>query len=76
VLKMIEWRWGLKPLTVRDVAARNLAEVLDFQSTPNLSAPRWNVPHVTPDPCLPVHFSRTQEWAPLKQRATAAGVLR
>ena len=48
VLKMIEWRWGLKPLTVRDAAARNLAEVLDFQSKPNLSAPRWNVPHVTP----------------------------
>ena len=73
---MIECRWGLKPLTVRDAASRNLAEVLDFQSKPNLSAPRWNVPVVTPNPCLPVDFSRTQEWAPLKQLATAAGMLR
>jgi phospholipase C len=32
VLKMIEWRWGLPPLTARDANARNLAEVLDFSS--------------------------------------------
>lgn len=30
VLSMIEWRWGLAPLTARDANARNLAEVLDF----------------------------------------------
>jgi phospholipase C len=30
ILKMIEWRWGLEPLTARDGNARNLAEVLDF----------------------------------------------
>ena len=30
VLKMIEWRWGLEPMTVRDQKARNLAEALDF----------------------------------------------
>ena len=30
VLKMIEWRWALEPLTARDANARNLAEVLDF----------------------------------------------
>jgi hypothetical protein len=30
VLKMIEWRWGLDPLTARDANAKNLAEVLDF----------------------------------------------
>ena len=30
VLKMIEWRWGLMPLTKRDANARNLAEMLDF----------------------------------------------
>ena len=33
VLKMIEWRWGLAPLTQRDANAKNLAEVLDFTST-------------------------------------------
>ena len=33
ILKMIAWRWGLEPLTVRDRAARNLAEALDFNSS-------------------------------------------
>jgi phospholipase C len=42
VLKMIEWRWNLRPLTVRDQGANNLAEVLDFDA-PNLSAPRFPV---------------------------------
>src|SRR5204862_8278970 len=30
VLRMIEWRWGLDPLTVRDASANNLADALDF----------------------------------------------
>lgn len=30
VLKMIEWRWGLKPMTKRDANAKNLADALDF----------------------------------------------
>jgi phospholipase C len=33
VLRMIEWRWGLEPLTVRDQTANNLAEALDFTRT-------------------------------------------
>src|SRR5439155_1159072 len=32
ILKMIEWRWGLPPMTARDANARNLAEALDFTS--------------------------------------------
>lgn len=43
ILKLIEWRWGLPPLTVRDAAARNLAEALDF-AQPDLSAPSIPVP--------------------------------
>jgi phospholipase C len=43
ILKMIEWRWNLRPLTVRDSQANNLAEVLDF-SRKNLTAPLFNVP--------------------------------
>jgi phospholipase C len=31
VLKMIEWRFDLPPLSVRDDAANNLAEALDFK---------------------------------------------
>jgi len=30
ILKMIEWRWGLEPLRLRDREAKNLAEALDF----------------------------------------------
>jgi phospholipase C len=33
ILKMIEWRWGLEPLTTRDRKARNLVEVLDFETS-------------------------------------------
>lgn len=43
VLRMIEWRWNLRPLTVRDATANNLAEVLDF-AHPNLAAPQFAVP--------------------------------
>ena len=43
VLRMIEWRWNLRPLTVRDATANNLAEVLDF-SNPNVSAPQFTIP--------------------------------
>jgi phospholipase C len=30
ILRMIEWRWSLEPLTSRDANANNLAEALDF----------------------------------------------
>ena len=32
VLKMIEWRWNLPPLTLRDRTAKNLADALDFRN--------------------------------------------
>jgi len=43
ILRMIEQRWSLAPLSVRDRAANSLAEVLNF-SSPNLHAPQYNVP--------------------------------
>jgi phospholipase C len=43
VLRLIEWRWGLSPLTVRDEQANNFADELDF-SNPILDAPSYNVP--------------------------------
>lgn len=53
VLKMIEWRFGLPPLSARDQTANNLAEVLNFAS-PNASAPAFNVPSGPfGSPCLP-----------------------
>jgi phospholipase C len=41
ILKMVEWRFGLRPLTKRDRAARNLAESFDFA-------------HPRPAPTLPL----------------------
>ncbi len=43
ILRMIEDRWNLPPLTVRDRTAFSLADVLDFGQT-NLAAPRFDVP--------------------------------
>jgi phospholipase C len=43
VLKLIEWRWNLRALTVRDSTANNILEALDF-SNPDLSAPQFTVP--------------------------------
>jgi len=43
ILRMIEWRFGLKPLTVRDATANNLADVLDF-ANPRLASPTFSVP--------------------------------
>jgi phospholipase C len=38
MLKMVEWRFGLKPLAPRDTAARNMATALDFAN------PRKGIP--------------------------------
>src|SRR6185503_7853422 len=43
VLRFIEWRWNLPPLTVRDATANNLALALDF-GKPNRNAPTYVVP--------------------------------
>ena len=43
ILRLLEWRWGLEPLSVRDAQASNLAAALDF-SHRNLHAPRIAAP--------------------------------
>jgi phospholipase C len=51
ILKLLEWRFGLEPLSMRDAQATNLAAALDF-SKRNLSAPRVTVPKlVVGAPC-------------------------
>ncbi len=44
ILKMIEWRWGLAPLSERDASANNIAHALDFTSPKDLSVPQIIVP--------------------------------
>jgi phospholipase C len=53
VLKLIEWRWNLSPLTLRDASDEigNLASALDF-ANPNLTVPALpQVPEPIPTPC-------------------------
>jgi len=73
ILKLIEWRFDLKPLTVRDAEARNLAEVLDFRSAPNLAAPQWNVPPALPAPCVNGAPGDYEGWKALADQALATG---
>jgi phospholipase C len=39
ILKMVEYRFGLSPLTRRDAYARNIARSFDWESPPRLEAP-------------------------------------
>jgi phospholipase C len=51
ILKLIEWRWNLAPLTRRDAATDNLALALNF-ARPNVNVPVLpNVPPPVPSPC-------------------------
>ena len=50
ILKMIEWRYGLEPLTVRDAGATNLADALDFAAY-NTNAPVITTPNIISLPC-------------------------
>ncbi len=81
VLKMIEWRWKLDPLTVRDATAHNLATALDF-ARPQLHAPQYAVPpgpFGTPCSSLPVGTpapptnSGETEWTAIRALATQYG---
>jgi phospholipase C len=75
VLKLIEWRWGLAPLTVRDAAANNLAAILDFDQA---NADAFSVP---PGPfagacasglapVAPIATSEQNEWSAVGSLAT------
>jgi phospholipase C len=52
ILKMIEYRFGLKPLTRRDAYAPNIARSFDWTSKPRLEVPNLPRPeHVVSQPC-------------------------
>jgi phospholipase C len=74
VLRTIEWRWGLPPLTRRDAGARNLAEVLDFGTPLRRRPPTYSVrPAPTGPPCQAAQVESAEEWEPLRAKALAAG---
>ena len=51
VLAMIEWRFGLDPMTARDKNAKNLAEALDFSTSREpFELPAFTAPMAAPCP--------------------------
>jgi phospholipase C len=70
VLRFIEWRWKLNPLTDRDATANNLAEVLDFAAR-DLTAPSYPFdPGPYAEFCLP---SEPDKWQQIQQLAAYLG---
>ncbi len=73
ILKMIEWRWSLAPLTVRDATANNIAKALDFKN-PNLAAPPIAVPQGPfGTVCSSVNSSSIEDFASLASMAKTMG---
>jgi phospholipase C len=69
MLKLVEWRFGLKPLAPRDAAARNLAYALDF-AHPSTKAPTIPLvvdpgPHICGAPSTGMALEDSQ-WLPLR----------
>ncbi len=58
ILRLIEYRYGLSPLTVRDRYARNILRSFDFESKPNYDVPHLpDPPDVISHPCAPAATS-------------------
>jgi phospholipase C len=72
ILKMIEWRWSLRPLTIRDSTANNLAEALDFDH-PNLVAPSFVVPPGPLDTLCPIASSVSDQRRAFLELAASLG---
>jgi phospholipase C len=72
ILKLIEWRWGLAPLSPRDAAARNLADVLDFSQT-NLDAPSYDLAPFFGEVCGSGSTVDDEDWRALRALALSHG---
>ncbi|MBI1851804.1 MAG: alkaline phosphatase family protein [Planctomycetes bacterium] len=72
VLRMIEWRWNLQPLTVRDATANNLAEALDF-TTPLYAASRFDIPAGPFGTICHGFAPASDKWQTLRQMAADYG---
>ena len=74
ILSMIEWRWGLEPLTARDASANNIAQVLDFRRGKDFSAPRYSVPEGPfGDACAQELLAAQSDFAGLRSLAATYG---
>jgi phospholipase C len=73
ILRMIESRWSLQPLTVRDRTANDLR--LELTARPDVTAPSYAVP-AGPfgGPCgVPATPASEEEWAPILDLARRTG---
>jgi phospholipase C len=75
ILRAIEWRWGLKPLTRRDGHANNIVSALDFSTT--RTPPSYGVisPPAPTDCSAPTTgvTGESTEWTGLKKLALREG---
>src|SRR5207302_1365326 len=73
ILKMIRYRYGLAPLTPRDLYANNIAAAFDWKSKPKLEPPSLPTPaHVMATACkgsAPVGVSPAADSRPGSQAA-------
>ena len=67
ILKLIEWQWGLPPLTLRDAAANNLAQALNFEK-PNYTVP--SLPQIAPPAPTPCGEGGILDGSPLGETDT------
>ena len=72
VLSLIEWRWSLPPLSVRDATATNLATALNFGEKPDLGAPNLHVPPFVSAGCSPPPAAAPAATAPLQASGSDA----
>jgi len=75
VLRMIDWRWNLEPLTPRDRHANNLALALDFANK-DTSSNTYDVPPFVSQGCTTTEAtegSEYAEWPALKQHLLSTG---
>ncbi len=76
ILAMIEWRFGLDPLTPRDQHARNIVTCLALREPPNLDAPQYVVPAATSIEAQPSLLGPTdheQDWLRVADLAQSYG---
>ena len=73
ILRAIEWRWNLDPLTTRDAHAHNIARALDFGRRPDLTAPRFKVAPFHPRGCRAPTRQRDVDWTGLRESAEKLG---
>src|SRR5581483_7670405 len=68
ILKMIEYRFGIGPLTRRDAYAQNIAKSFDWEAKPRLDRPDLPTPaHVVGQQCAGLPVTLLSEGAPAER---------